>query len=122
MTFNSQTETKELTWRNETSRLVEQERSKALSYAEQQWEVTRHGERLVWQQRVDALLQKVAILVTEKEKTDKNILQEVETRIQVISINLIRVHSMKDVPNIPLTWIRIISIKKFFNFHNLLYI
>ena len=122
MTFNSQTETKELTWRNETSRLVEQERSKALSYAEQQWEVTRHGERLVWQQRVDALLQKVAILVTEKEKTDKNILQEVETRIQVISINLIRVHSMKDVPNIPLTWIRIISIKKNFNFHNLLYI
>jgi len=80
--FQNQTETKELTWRNETSRLVEQERSKALSYAEQQWEVTRHGERLVWQQRVDALLQKVAILVTEKEKTDKNILQEVETRIQ----------------------------------------
>jgi len=88
--FKSQTETKELAWRNETSRLVEQERFKTLSDAEQQWEATRQDERLVWQQRVDALLQKVAVLVAEKEKMEKNILQEVESRIQVNLIYFVR--------------------------------
>lgn len=89
MTSDSQTETKELTWHNEMSRLIEQERVKAISDAEPRWEAARQNERLMWQQRVDALLQKVAILVAEKEKTDKNILQEVETRIQVNLIYLI---------------------------------
>jgi len=79
--YQKQTETKELTWRDETIRLVEQGRQETLADAERRWEVKVQEERLTWQQRVDALLHKVAILVAEKEKTDKNIDQEVESRI-----------------------------------------
>ena len=101
----NQLEAKEAAWRAEWSARLAEERAElerqlaeekaAHEEAARAAAATLADERRMWQQQIDVLSEKARYLLSEKERLDRNIRQEVDTQVQVWWYNILYFFAFK---------------------------